>query len=1440
MIKPFRFIIVSNALISAILAFTLLFTIAASASSIRVTNGKSPLSGREAPNLSTVRTALPVADGVDETIIEEGDVTGTWTADGSPYRVQGNITVPEGGSLTIESGVEVIFDAHYQFTVEGMITAIGTESDIIVFTAGDELIGWGGMRLVQANTASRLEYCLFTFGNATGDWPDNCGGAIYLSGAIAAIKHCQFINNRADKWGGAIYLWSAAPEFSYNLFSQNRALDPADAPYGHAMYIGASEGLLLNHLTITGNEVDEGFALYTAMGVTLNMSNSILWDTYEMTYLAGGINYSDIAETDNTMRDGMGVGNINQDPRFNDPENLDFVLRPNSPCIDAAAPNSPFQNEPQPNGNRANIGADGNSSLATESLPLFSFDSDVQVLEIDAVDFDRQKIDLPDTLTQTIYNVGRQALEISSFNFTNEVFSSNFDEIADTVTHLVHIGPDSSATMQMIFTPDAVEDETGALTFTDNDTTNETVEIDLLGTGIDPVIELDPDNFVFGSYAVGDTVWESITITNNGSNQGGIFSDLIIVSVVPIANFTIWDEDSLRPNRDTLAVGESIEYIVFFSPEEEGVFSDSMEIQNNAGYVYVQFSGTGLEPIFYHDPDSLEYGVAAIGEERTLEFEIWNSGSVPLELTDFIVSNPDFIVDAPQTTVGNHDTVSVSVTFQPSAPGIYTETLEIETNENDPPIHRVYLFGTGTSQTNYWIGEVGDTTWTADESPYYIVGGVTIPNEETLTIEPGVEVRFEGDFSFEVRGTLDAQGTSTDPIEFSTINETDSTWSGIYFTMGSSESVVRHCIMHRGATTEDGVYGGVVRVENSAPVIDQCEFYDNSSSRGGALALLSWSQAEVSDCYFHDNTADLGGAVYAGWFAMSTISDCEIEDNSAVDGGGVYLSGAAGSIQGCVVHDNTASGIGGGVFFGDGATTELSFNEIGDNSAADGGGVAIRWFSKPYIHDEVIYNNTASGNGGGIFILDGCTPLITEILIAENNATLGQAIYSSASGSVISYCTLVGNSDTDDGWVLTAINGDQTMISNSIIGAATWPNTSNHPICATGSEITVTYSDVLDTNSTLTYEGLENVNIDPEFVGLGSTVSEQYQLDTNSPVLDHAEGGGEIGFTGGNGALVWDIALTVVQNPVINASMNFMLTSTVPLLTAPYMHVEQDLVDTLEYVPVDSAYMIEIAPLIYTVPLYQSEEGRPTRAIFSYSNILGEHDSDTLDFVATQLSTEGSAIGLSGDVTITARAVFGTGMWGIISSSGLQVLPETGLIAIGSAYEVFAAGVELQNGRIEFVLHDDVLNGLPAENCAVAFWNGDEWETLPSYLSDDMNIIWASLEESGSYRVVWGENLCSSIILPSDITLSQNYPNPFNPETVIEFALPETESVKLEIFNLMGRTIATLVDGRENAGYHKVRWNGLNQNGMSASSGIYFYRLRAGDQIISKKMILLR
>ncbi|MEL6823147.1 MAG: FlgD immunoglobulin-like domain containing protein, partial [Calditrichota bacterium] len=144
------------------------------------------------------------------------------------------------------------------------------------------------------------------------------------------------------------------------------------------------------------------------------------------------------------------------------------------------------------------------------------------------------------------------------------------------------------------------------------------------------------------------------------------------------------------------------------------------------------------------------------------------------------------------------------------------------------------------------------------------------------------------------------------------------------------------------------------------------------------------------------------------------------------------------------------------------------------------------------------------------------------------------------------------------------------------------------------------------------------------------------------------------------------------------------------------------------------------------------------------------------------------------------------------------------------------------------------------------------WLDIPTeaYADGKLELSVARVEgESAAVSQLWlkesgvglsPEQLNDDPQVAEGFALEQNYPNPFNPTTTIRFRIPEDARVKLEVFNLLGQKVATLVDDLRSAGVSTVNWNGRNAGGAQVSSGIYFYRLEAGSLVQTRQMLLIK
>ncbi len=144
--------------------------------------------------------------------------------------------------------------------------------------------------------------------------------------------------------------------------------------------------------------------------------------------------------------------------------------------------------------------------------------------------------------------------------------------------------------------------------------------------------------------------------------------------------------------------------------------------------------------------------------------------------------------------------------------------------------------------------------------------------------------------------------------------------------------------------------------------------------------------------------------------------------------------------------------------------------------------------------------------------------------------------------------------------------------------------------------------------------------------------------------------------------------------------------------------------------------------------------------------------------------------------------------------------------------------------------------GLKGE--AVALVQKATGETHPLKEGRQITVLQRAAEESyrlliGSENYVEGER---RDIRPSELKFLPNYPNPFSRQTTIEYALPESRDVRLTVYDLLGRQVATLIDGQKDGGFHRVRWTA----GQKLSSGTYFLRLRAGGQSKTQRLTVVR
>jgi hypothetical protein len=156
-----------------------------------------------------------------------------------------------------------------------------------------------------------------------------------------------------------------------------------------------------------------------------------------------------------------------------------------------------------------------------------------------------------------------------------------------------------------------------------------------------------------------------------------------------------------------------------------------------------------------------------------------------------------------------------------------------------------------------------------------------------------------------------------------------------------------------------------------------------------------------------------------------------------------------------------------------------------------------------------------------------------------------------------------------------------------------------------------------------------------------------------------------------------------------------------------------------------------------------------------------------------------------------------------------------------------------------------ISNGTAADTCRVDDLGNYDYVPVAG---DNVYVIGVVQYSYGDYKIQPRDN-ADIAVNPTGVDdgfhaakfgLAQNAPNPFNPVTEIAFSVPRETDVELSIYDVTGRRVATLVDGTLESGVHRAVWNGRSDMGEQAASGVYFYRLTAGGEMVSRKMVLLK
>ncbi len=316
------------------------------------------------------------------------------------------------------------------------------------------------------------------------------------------------------------------------------------------------------------------------------------------------------------------------------------------------------------------------------------------------------------------------------------------------------------------------------------------------------------------------------------------------------------------------------------------------------------------------------------------------------------------------------------------------------------------------------------SVWYKDLSPYRVTGDITVAG---LTIEPGVDVLFEGNHNFLVVGQLVAAGTAADTVTFASSEINTTGWGGIAFSQADYASDLMFCEI-------SGAVNSGIRVNDCSPVISNCLIRNNTGSTGGGIMVTldaaSYSgEVTITDCIIRNNRATgHGGGLRANLQTGSlTLSGCELTDNvsnhtgrvGSFVGGGIYLSTNTGTyfgmsqstINGNITHtrgnvyDGNPVGRGGGIYLDGSGQTDIETCVIESNivnshdswsfdvAYARGGGI-YQQSGTLNINNSLIRDNSYSAearDGMGMWVNGGTTQIVNSSFLRNNQNGLSRS-----------------------------------------------------------------------------------------------------------------------------------------------------------------------------------------------------------------------------------------------------------------------------------------------------------------------------------------------------------------------------------------------------------------------------------------------------------------
>jgi hypothetical protein len=700
---------------------------------------------------------------------------------------------------------------------------------------------------------------------------------------------------------------------------------------------------------------------------------------------------------------------------------------------------------------------------------------------------------------------------------------------------------------------------------------------------------------------------------------------------------------------------------------------------------------------------------------------------------------------------------------------------------------------------------------TLPASDYVVGADLSVAANDTLTLLPGTTLRFLRGVTFSVYGVLQAIGTEQDSIVFTRQFDGDSlNWGGLYF-IGSRDScrlsyvTVEH--VTGTGTTMPGAGGGITCV-TASPTLDHCLIrYCVASSganmgTGSGLGCYAGSHPVVAfsriyhNGYRADHTVAVAGGGIFGRASSPQFFNCRIDSNASGAGGGVYGETSNLRLESCRIDHNNARQ-GGALYCWHG--TPLVTSCVIDWNRADSGAVYVNASAANLIGSTLVSNS-----GGGI-VCSGATLNMNSTIVAMSAQGSGFYFYRDSQNSTVGYCDIF---DSDSGAVRYADNNPGFGPAGLSVLAATNIN-----------------ADSCDRYYNMPHDAL-----------FADPVHGDYHLQEFSPCINAGapsrprDPDGTVSDIG----MFWHVAppRPVTSFDVILPAQN----DTMRVDSARFVwHATQD-PDSGEVI----TYQLHLSSgALDTALSIQADTFRMV-----YPRRLGFRDSTSMNWWVTAHSLyPDSTVHSRSTRTVRFQRPFGpVTPFDLVQPLHGDTLRTDSLYFIwrqafdSDSGEVVSYQLHLQGGTIDTLFAAQADTFRHVRLLQVGFRDSTRitwWVTAHSLYPD-------STVHSLSSRVFVFQRPYSAVHgagdpLPSQFALHENYPNPFNASTTIRFDLPRESHVKLELFDMLGRQAAVLLDEQRAGGSYRIQLDAAN-----LPSGIYLCRMETSTFHAVRKIILLK